>query len=159
MRAIITIGLCLFLTTPLFADVVRPAPEFGWMGADGKAHTSKSLRGKPVVLLVAPSARSRAFRKQVSRLEELYNLFAAREVIFVAALTGGDQGPVRSDIPFLISASGTQTAQAFGANDKFNLIILGKDGNIDLQTDDVQSAERVRDVITNSFEAQKASRN
>ena len=49
-------------------------------------------------------------------------------------------------------------ATAYGAQGEFNLVIIGKDGNVDYQTDKVCTPERVRDVIQNSFVVQESSR-
>jgi hypothetical protein len=38
--------------------------------------------------------------------------------------------------------------------DRFNIIIIGKDGNVDYQTSKVIGGERVRDVIQNSYAVQ-----
>ena len=38
--------------------------------------------------------------------------------------------------------------------DKFNIVIIGKDGNVDYQTSKVLPPERVRDVIQNSYAVQ-----
>ena len=40
----------------------------------------------------------------------------------------------------------------------FSLVIIGKDGNVDYQTNKVCSPERVRDVIQNSYEVQETAR-
>jgi len=38
--------------------------------------------------------------------------------------------------------------------DKFNIAIIGKDGNLDYQTKQVLNSARVRDVIQNSYAVQ-----
>ncbi len=43
------------------------------------------------------------------------------------------------------------------AKDKFNIVIIGKDGNVDYQTSKVIGAERVRDVIQNSYAVQSTT--
>ncbi len=152
-----TLTAVLFLATSLLAnaDVVRPAPNFTWEGAN---RTSlRGLRGQPVVLVVGKSARVRAFKKQVRILDEIYQQFASRQVVFVAALKEGEP-IVRSNIPFAIATDGAKVADQFEVSDAFNIIIIGKDGNIDLQTRKVIPASRVRDVIVNSFEVQSAAR-
>jgi peroxiredoxin len=156
MGRILFIALWLGAGT-LLADVVRPAPDFKWAAFGGQVRSLKSLRGQPVVLLVAQSSRTGAFRSQINHLEDIYRLLSARNVVFAAAFTSDDR-PVHSDIPFVLATSGPEVAQAFEVHDKFNIIIIGRDGNIDLQTGEVLSGERVRDVIINSFEAQQATR-
>ena len=81
----------------------------------------------------------------------------SKQVVFVAALAEGD-GPVRSDIPFVVATNGPAVATAYGVQDDFTLVIIGRDGNLDYQTTKVCPPERVRDVIQNSFEVQSGSR-
>jgi len=137
-------------------EVVRLAPNFAIDGA-GKTTTLRSLSGKPVVLIVAKSARESAVRAQVKKLKELYQEFASRQVIFVAAFQD-DNGAIQSDIPFALARNGAKVAADYGVGNGFNLIIIGKDGNIDLQTSKVCPASRVRDVVINSFVVQAAAR-
>lgn len=144
-----------FLLTALVtteAAVVRLAPEFTFPGT-GQKTTLKSLRGQPVVLVIAKSPRTGAFKDQVKLLKEIYQQFANKQVVFVAAFTA-DQGPVKSDIPFIVADNGTAVAGAYGVQDKFNIVIIGKDGNVDYQTSKVLGPVRVRDVIQNSFAVQ-----
>ncbi|MFM8718258.1 MAG: hypothetical protein ACKOFH_01815, partial [Chthoniobacterales bacterium] len=56
------------------ADVVRPAPDFAWLTSGAKSKSLKSLRGQPVVLVVAESPRQRIFRAQVGQLKKVYQL-------------------------------------------------------------------------------------
>ena len=90
-------------------------------------------------------------------LEEIYQQFASKQVVFIAALKEGE-GPVKSDIPFAIANQGAGVAAAYGVRDDFQLIIIAPDGNVDYQTSRVATAERVRDVIQNSFVVQTAAR-
>lgn len=137
----------------LMADVVRLSPDFTVMG--GK--TLKALRGQPVVLIVAPSPRSRIFRKQVKRLEESYEQFAARGTVFVAAFTQESEG-LRSTIPFAIARDGAAVAARYEVKGSFAVIVIGKDGNMDLKTEKLTGAYRVRDAILNNFELQSSER-
>lgn len=146
----------LIATVALHAAVVRLAPNFSW-DRGGKQASLRGLHGQPVVLLVAKSARTGAFRAQVKKLREIYQEFASREVVFVAAFSEGD-GEIKSDIPFAIATNGAQIATDYEVNGDFNLIIVGKDGNVDLQTTKVCPASRVRDVIINSFAVQSSAR-
>ena len=139
-----------------FTEVVRLAPNFTWDGA-GKTTSLRSLQGQPVVLLVAKSARDGAFRSQVKKLKSLYQEFAGRQVVFAAALREDSAG-IRSDIPFILVRDGAKVAADYGISDSFNLIVIGKDGNVDLQTEKVSPASRVRDVIVNSFTSQASAR-
>ena len=60
--------ILLALTIPVLrADVVRPAPEFSWVDSTGARKSSKSLLGRPVILLIADSPRAWVFRAQVGQ--------------------------------------------------------------------------------------------
>lgn len=151
MRPILfTIFLLAALATE--AAVVRLAPEFTFAG-HGQKSTLKSFRGQPVVLVIAKSPRTGAFKDQVKLLKEIYQQFANKQVVFVAAFSE-KQGPVKSDIPFIVAENGGAVAGAYGVQDKFNIVLIGKDGNIDYQTRKVLPPERVRDVIQNSYAVQ-----
>ena len=156
MRKLFLAGFLLAALAAGHAAVVRLAPEFGFPGP-GKMQSLKSLRGQAVVLLIAKTPKSRAFKKQVKYLKEIYEQFASKQVVFIAAL-GDGAGPVESDIPFVVANNGAAVATAYGATDDFNLVIIGKDGNVDYQTNKVCPPERVRDVIQNSFMVQDGSR-
>ncbi len=155
MKRLFLIAL-LAVGTTTFANVVRLGPNFSWQGA-GKTTSLRSLRGQPVVLLVARSPRVGAFKAQVKKIKELYQEFSSKQVVFVVAFREGD-GEVKSDIPFAIATNGERVATEYEVNGDFNIIVIGKDGNVDLQTPKVCPASRVRDVINNSFEAQAAAR-
>jgi len=139
--------------TPALANVVRPAPDF--VLSTGKP--VRSLRGQPVVLLVAPSPRSRAFRKQVRRLEADYQRYAARGTVFVAAFTQSTEG-LESNIPFVVARDGATVAAQYGVNTPFGLAVIGMDGNLDLITSEVSGAYRVRDAILNNYQHQSQER-
>lgn len=140
-----------------FAGVVRLAPDFSWQGTGGRRATLKSLRGQPVVLMVAKSANERAFRKQVKRLREMYQQFAGKNVVFIAALQE-EGGRIPSDVPFVTANNAAKIAADYQAAGDFNLIIIGRDGNVDLQTSRGVPATRIYDVIRNSYVAQAEQR-
>ncbi len=139
------------------ANVVRKAPDFTWPGAGSKARSLRSLKGQPVVLVIAATPRSGAFRKQIKWLDQTYSQLAAKGTIFIAAFREGE-GPVKSDIPFVVANNGSGVAGAYGVEGDFALVVIGKDGNVDYQTDQVRTGERVRDVIINNYEVQAATR-
>lgn len=149
--------MLLVLLVSASAVVVRPATDFTFPGVGNKARSLRSLRGQAVVLVIADSQRNRAFRKQIKYLREIYQQFASRQVIFVAALQA-DDGPVRSDIPFVRANNAPAVAAAYGVGREFSLVIIGKDGNVDYQTEKVATGQRVRDVIQNSFAVQAQAR-
>lgn len=134
-------------------NVVRPAPDV--VLETGKS--LKTLRGQPIVVLVAPHPQSRSFRKQAARLERDYARFAARGTVFVAAFTENPEG-LRSNIPFVVAQNGQAVAAHYGVTTPFALLVVGKDGNLDLQTAKVHAASEVRDVILNNYVQQANQR-
>lgn len=149
--------LFILLTAIVFSagaasPIVRPAPDFTFDGIAGKKNL-RSLRGQPVVLVIARSPRARDFRKQLDRIGTIYNEFASRGVVFICAFTEAD-GQVPSDIPFVTAASGASVAQSYSQGRDFSIAIIGRDGNLDLNTDKVLPAFRIREVIQNSFQVQ-----
>ena len=154
MRPLLLALSLLFALATARAEVIRLAPDFTFPGV-GKAQSLKSVRGQPVVLIVAKSPKVKEFKVQVKNLKDIYQQFASKQVLFVAAFTG-EVGPVKSDIPFVTANNGAAVASAYSMPDKdrFNIIIIGKDGNVDYQTSKVLGAERVHDVIQNSYAVQ-----
>lgn len=141
--------------------VPRPAPDFVWRGAGNVGYPLKKLRGQPVVILVAPAADSRDFRQQAGRIEKIYLDMAARKVVFIAALTqGGDRiARPQSGVPFVLAADGAAVASAYGLPaDRFGLVVVGMDGNVDYTGPKVIGARQILDVINNSFQSQNAQR-
>lgn len=139
------------------AAVVRLAPDFTFPGIGNKPKSLKSLRGQPVVLVIADSPRTGDFKAQAKNLKDIYQQFASKQVVFIAAFTG-EPGLIKSDIPFAVANNGPAVAGAYGVVEKFNIVIIGKDGNVDYQTKKVLPASRVRDVIQNSFVVQESAR-
>lgn len=141
----------------LTAVVVRPAANIPWVDANGKLHNSAEFRGKAVVLLIAPTPRDRRFRGQVGQLHKIYERFAAQKVIFMAAFTQ-EAGRIKSNIPFVISADGPRTGYDYNSTDRFAIAVIGRDGNLDYVTNKVLPAQRIYDVIQNSFTVQEQMR-
>lgn len=154
LAAILSLAL---LALPMQAEVVRPAPVFLFASANGKRSSLKSLRGQPVVLVVAKSPRSGKFRKQVKQLDDVYRKYASRDVVFIAAFTESDDR-AKSDIPFTYAANPAQTAADYGSDGDFRLAVIGIDGNLDLVTSDIKSPEYVLSVINNGYPVQKRQR-
>ena len=73
LAAILLSALALLLgAVTAHAATPRPAPDFTFEGVGGKK-SLRSLRGQPVVLVIAKSPRTKAFRKEIESLEELRN--------------------------------------------------------------------------------------
>lgn len=156
-KVLCTVLFSALLALPGTANVVQRAPDFSWPGAGSKARSLRSLHGQPVVLVIAANPRNRAFRKQVEWLKEDYSRLAARGTVFIAAFREGE-GPVKSDIPFVVANNGSAVASAYGVQGDFALVVIGKDGNVDYQTDKVRTGQRVRDVIINNYQVQNSTR-
>jgi hypothetical protein len=151
----VTLALTLFFSAISQAEVVRPAPDFSFVGPGKKS--LRALRGQPVVLFLADSADNKKLRKQLSRLRGIYQQFAGRGVVFVAALQT-EGGNVPTDIPVVLPNNGPAVTAAYGLEDGYKLVIIGKDGNQDFISDRVVAGTRLREVIQNSFEVQKVNR-
>ena len=140
------------------AAVVRLAPELSWEGTGGRPHPLKQLRGQPVVLLIAPSTETKAFRKQVAHIEKNFLGFSARKTVFIVAFTA-QAGRVESNVPFITAQNGAAVAAAYGVKDgDLTVAVIGPDGNVDLQADEPVPSQRILDVINNTFTAQAAAR-
>lgn len=147
------VGFALLVASPLRAEVPRPSPDFEWVDSTGSAKKSKDLRGHPLVLLVAPSPMDRPFRAQVAQLQKIYERFAAEETLCIAAFSS-EPGVIRSNIAFLTVPKGEVTAAAYGAPTGFAIAIIGQDGNLDYFSNRVVPAQRIFDIIDNSYAKQ-----
>lgn len=139
------------------AEVVRPAPDFVWLSSGAKGKSLKSLRGQPVVLIVAESPRQRIFRAQVGQLKKVYQLLGNDKMVAVAAFTR-EPGVIRSNIPFVLAADPGAVSSVYGVQGNFAVFVIGKDGNIDALSDRVLSGQRIIDIINNSFVVQRDNR-
>jgi hypothetical protein len=157
MRLLLALLSALLLTTPLHADVVRPAPDFSWIDSTGKSKPAKELRGRPLIVIIAESPRQWAFRSQVGQLQKIYQRFAADGLVCVAAFSQ-EPGVIRSNIPFLTVPDGPTAAAAFDTAQGFSISIIGMDGNLDYVSNRVVAAQRIHDIIDNSFAKQKLLR-
>ena len=138
---------------------VHPAPDFAWIGAGGKTFPAKNFRGQPVVILVAPSPDASALRKQAARIEDLYLDFSARRRRFSSRRSRRRPGRVESNVPYAIAQNGAAVAAAYGVNRAdFAVIVIGPDGNVDMVVDKVEGAQRILDIINNTYQTQAAAR-
>lgn len=139
------------------AEVVRPAPDFVWLSSSAKGKSLKSLRGQPVVVIVAESPRQRIFRAQVGQLKKVYQLLGNEKMVAVAAFTG-EPGVIRSNIPFVLAADPGYVSSIYGVQGDFGVFVIGKDGNIDALSKKVLPGQRIIDIINNSFVVQRNNR-
>ncbi len=154
MKLVLLAILLAIGTQALHAEVVRPAPEFFWVDSTGARKSSKSFLGRSVILLIANSPREWAFRSQVGQLQKMYERFASDKAVCVAAFSL-EPGIVRSNIPFVLAADGPRIAYDFQVDRGFAIAVLGKDGNLDYSGRHVVPAQRIYDILVNSFVVQK----
>ena len=158
MRRLLVIStLSVLFSSAGLADVVRGAPEFTWLSSGSRGQSLKSVRGQPVVLIVAQSPVQRMFRAQVGQLQKVYQLLGNEKALAVAAFTQ-QPGLIKSNIPFVLAANPAAVAAAYGVTGPFAIFIIGKDGNIDALSDRVIPGQRILDVINNSFVVQRDNR-
>ena len=155
------IKICFFLlfivATTLCAVVVRPAPNVNWIDSSGRQRSLAALKGQPVVVVIAPTPRDWSFRSQAGQLRKMYERYATDKVVFIAAFTG-EPGRIRSNIPFAFAADGPRVGFDYASGERFTIAIIGRDGNLDYVTNKVLPAQRIYDVIRNSFVPQRDMR-
>ena len=133
------------------------APGFAGGTSQGRTVSLSSLKGKAVVLLIAPSARDSRFNSQLRELRGRYERLAAQGVVFFAAL-GGDDGTIRSNIPFLLVNDPSSAAAAFDVGRGFAIAVIGRDGNLDCLSTKPLPGQRVLDLVNNSASVQERMR-
>lgn len=138
------------------AGVVRRAPGFTFAGAGGK-NSLASLRGQPVVLVIAQGVHTKALREQLNSLRNVHHDCTSRGAVFVAAIVDGS-ATLPSDIPFALASNGAAVASAYGLNGGFLIAVIGRDGNLDLVTNEPVPGARVLEVIKNNFDVQEKGR-
>jgi hypothetical protein len=151
-----------FLATPVSGiakDAVRAnaAPSFTGGASAGRTITLASLRGKPVLLLVAPSPRDRAFRSQLAELKDRYERLASQGLLCFAAFTTED-GRIPSNIPFVMVNDPAATATAYDVQTGFAIAVIGRDGNLDCLSAKPLPGQRVLDLVMNNASVQEMLR-
>jgi hypothetical protein len=139
------------------AQVVNPAPQFVGGADAGKKITLASLRGKPVLLIIAPSPRDRSFRRQLQELNGRYERLAAQGLLAFVALTV-DGGRIPSNIPFIRVNDPAATAAAYDVQQGFATAVIGRDGNLDCLSTRPLPGYRVLDLVMNNAEMQRLLR-
>jgi AhpC/TSA family len=138
------------------ADVVNPAPGFTGGREAGRSITLSSLRGKPVLLVIAPSPQDGAFRSQMQRLRGYYERMASRGVLCFAAFTV-QGGRIPSNIPFILADNPASVASQYGVG-KFAVAVIGPDGNLDCLSAVPLPGQRVIDLMENNASLQSQLR-
>jgi hypothetical protein len=136
--------------------VVNAAPAFTGGADAGKNITLASLRGKPVILVIAPSPKDKNFRQQIKELRGCYERLAAQGMIAFAAFTV-EGGRIPSNIPFVLVNDPTGTASAYDIQ-KFAIAVIGRDGNLDCLSTKILPGYRILDLVMNNAEMQRLLR-
>lgn len=139
------------------ASVTNAAPAFAGGAAEGRAITLSSLKGKPVLLLIAPSPKDRAFRRQIADLRGRYERLAVHGIICFAAFTS-EAGSVPSNIPFLTVNNPVAVASSYDVANGFAVAVIGRDGNLDCLSTKLLPGQRILDLVNNNASVQQAMR-
>ncbi len=139
------------------ATLINAAPGFTGGSEEGKKITLSSLRGKPVLLVIAPSPRDRSFRKQMQELRGIYQRYAAQGGIAFAALTV-EGGRIPSNIPFILVNDPAAVAVSYDVTKGFAIAVIGRDGNLDCLSTKPLPGQRIYDLVMNNAEMQQRFR-
>jgi len=150
----LTWAACLALCTIGSAEVVRQAPDFVVGPLLNGNASLKSLRGRPVILLLSQSPSSSGFRSQVKELALGFDRLATRNVLIFAAFKEPGPDLVQTNMPVIVLPNGVDVCRAYNLQGKSGIALIGPDGNLDYQTEKFLTASRVRQVIGNSYEFQ-----
>ena len=133
--------------------VVNPAPGFTGGASAGRKITLASLKGKPVVLVIAPSPKDHAFRDQMSEFRGRYERMASLGMLFFAAFTT-DGGRIPSNIPFILVDDPSSVASAYDITRGFAVAVIGRDGNLDCLSTKPLPGQRILDLSMNNADVQ-----
>jgi len=133
--------------------LANPAPDFSGGANAGRSIKLSSLRGTPVLLVITPSPRDRAFRSQMSQLRGYYEKLAVHGMLAFAALTT-EPGRIPSNIPFILVNDPTGTAAAYDVKHGFAVAVIGPDGNLDCISTKPLPGQRILDLLQNNASMQ-----
>jgi hypothetical protein len=139
--------------SPSPAILANAAPDFTGGGAAGRSIKLSSLRGTPVMLVIAPSPRDRSFRSQMSQLRGYYEKLAVHGMLCFAAFTS-EPGRIPSNIPFILVNDPSGTANAYGVRQGFSVAVIGPDGNLDCLSARPLPGQRILDLLQNNASMQ-----
>ena len=129
--------------------VVKAAPGFTGGALAGRKITLASLKGKPVVLVIAPTPKDRAFRAQMNELRGRYERMASQGMLFFAAFTS-EGARIPSNIPFILVDDPASVASDYDINKGFAIAVIGRDGNLDCLSTKPLPGQRVLDLCLNN---------
>ena len=160
--ALLLLGLIVSGTAPAVANetastLINAAPAFSGGAEAGKKITLASLRGKPVLLVIAPSPKDRSFRKQMKELRDVYERYAAQGGVAFAAFTI-DGGRIPSNIPFILVSDPVAVASSYDVSKGFAIAVIGRDGNLDCLSTKPLPGQRIYDLVMNNAEMQRMLR-
>jgi peroxiredoxin len=135
------------------SQVVNAASGFTGGASAGRKITLASLKGKPVVLVIAPSPKDRAFRAQMSEFRGRYERMASLGMLFFAAFTS-DGGRIPSNIPFILVDDPASVASAYDIIKGFAVAVIGRDGNLDCLSTKPLPGQRILDLSMNNADVQ-----
>jgi hypothetical protein len=133
--------------------VVNAAPGFTGGAEAGRKITLSSLKGKPVVLVIAPSPKDRDFQTQMRDFKGRYGRLASVGTLFFAAFTQ-EGGRIPSNIPFILVDNPSATASAYDVGKGFAIAVIGRDGNLDCLSTKPLPGQRVLDLSMNNADVQ-----
>ena len=139
------------------ATLINAAPAFTGGAESGNKITLLSLRGKPVLLVIAPSPKDRSFRKQMQELCGIYERYAAQGGLAFSAFTV-EGGRIPSNIPFIPVNDPVAAAAAYDVSKGFAVAVIGRDGNLDCLSTKPLSGQRIYDLVMNNAEIQQRFR-
>ena len=141
----------------LNSTLVNAAPDFSGGAEAGQKLTLTALRGKPVLLVIAPSPKDRAFLKQMRELRGIYERYSAQGGLAFAALTGGG-GRIPSNIPFILVNDPAAVASSYDVTKGFAIAVIGRDGNLDCLSTKPLPGQRIYDLVINNAGMQQQFR-
>jgi hypothetical protein len=145
---------CMAICAMTSAEVVREAPDFTVGPLMSGNASLRSLRGRPVILLMAQSPSTNGFRSQVKELALGFDRLATRNVLIFAAFKEPGPDLVQTNMPVIVLPHGLDVCRAYNLKGNSGIALIGPDGNLDYQTEKFLTASRVRQVIGNSYELQ-----
>jgi hypothetical protein len=151
--AILAVAGFLMLESRIHAAVTSSAaivaPDFTGGSEAGRSIKLSSLRGKPVLLVIAPTPKDRAFRSQMSNLRGSFEHMAAQGFICFAAFTA-EGGRVPSNIPFILVNDPASAATNYDVGNGFAVVVIGRDGNLDCLSTKPLPGQRILDLAINN---------
>ena len=154
LKHTLTGAVCLMLCVIASAEVVRQAPDFAVGPLLNGNASLKSLRGRPIILLMAQSPATSGFRSQVKELALGFDRLATKNVLIFAAFREPGPDLVQTNMPVIVLPHGSDVCRSYNLQGKSGIALIGPDGNLDYQTGKFLTASRVRQVIGNSYELQ-----